>query len=149
MSEWFDNQRQSNSNFRKLLQGRIEKADQRKLTCEEAKNLNKLERIAGKLKRGENVQNRQLQTWFSEDMYAQIETEWQEQLELREELKEKPSELKRYEEKLRDATFHYNRAEGYSNKGKHSTAKTLYNKSVISVSLDNWRTIAEPTIRLK
>ena len=53
----------------------------------------------------------------------------QEQLELREELKEKPSELKRYEEKLKRATFNYNRAEGYSRKGKHSTAKTFYNKS--------------------
>jgi hypothetical protein len=51
------------------------------------------------------VQNRQLQTWLSEDEYAQIDAEWQEQLELREELKEKPSDLKRYEKKLRDATF--------------------------------------------
>ena len=44
-------------------------------------------------------------------------------------LKDKPSDLKRYEEKLKQATFHYNRAEGYSSKGKHSTAKTFYNKS--------------------
>tara|TARA_B100000780_G_scaffold254602_1_gene202834 strand:- start:145 stop:285 length:141 start_codon:yes stop_codon:yes gene_type:complete len=46
------------------------------------------------------VQNRQLQTWLSENEYVQIEVEWQEQLELREELKDKPSDLKRYEEKL-------------------------------------------------
>ena len=72
----------------------------RNLTAEEAKRLAKLKTIADKLKRGENVQNRQLQTWLSEDEYAQIEVEWQEQLELREELKEKPSDLKRYEEKL-------------------------------------------------
>ena len=39
----------------------------RKLTSEEAKHLSKLETIADKLKRGENVQNRQLQTWLSED----------------------------------------------------------------------------------
>jgi len=37
--------------------------------------------------------------------------------------------LKRYEEKLREATFNYNRAKGYSSKGKHSTAKKFYNKS--------------------
>ena len=37
--------------------------------------------------------------------------------------------MKRYEEKLREATFNYNRAEGYSSKGKHSTAKKFYNKS--------------------
>lgn len=49
------------------------------------------------------MQNRQLQTWLSEDEYEQLVCEWQEQLELRSELKDKPSELKRYEEKLREA----------------------------------------------
>jgi len=130
MSEWYDNQNKPSSNFRKLLQERIEKANlRRELTIEEAKRLAKLEAIADKLKRGENVQNRQLQTWLSKHEYAQIQAEWQEQLELREELKDKPSELKRYEEKLREATFNYNRAEGYSSKGKHHTAKTFYKKS--------------------
>ena len=61
--------------------------------------------------------------------YAQVDIEWQEQLELREELKDKPDDLKRYEEKLKQATFYCNRAEGYSSKGKHTTAKTFYNKS--------------------
>ena len=101
----------------------------RKLTAEEAKRLTKLEAIADKLKRGENVQNRQLQTWLSEEEYEQLDAEWQEQLELRNELKDKPSDLKRYEEKLKQARFNYNRAEGYSSKGKHSTAKKFYNKS--------------------
>jgi len=112
------------------LQERIEQANpRRELTAEEVKRLAKLEAIAGKLKRGENVQNRQLKTWLSEEEYAQLEYEWQEQLELRNELKDKPSDLKRYEEKLRKATFNYNRAEGYSSKGKHDTAKKFYNKS--------------------
>ena len=100
-----------------------------KLPAEETKRLAKLESIANKLVRGENVQNRQLQTWLSEQEYEQLNYEWQEQLELRSELKAKPSELKRYEEKLKQATFNYNRAEGYSSKGKHSTAKKFYNKS--------------------
>jgi tetratricopeptide (TPR) repeat protein len=130
MSEWYNNQGQSNSNFHQLLQETIEKAHPRRtLTLEEERRLFKLNSIADKLRRGENVQNRQLQTWLSEDEYAQLETEWQEQLELREELKDKPSDLKRYEEKLREATFNYNRAEGYSSKGKHTTAKKFYNKS--------------------
>ena len=106
MSEWLDNQKKQSSNFRKLLQERIEKANpRRKLSAEEIKRLNKLESIADKLKRGENVQNRQLQTWLSEDEYEQLEYEWQEQLELRNELKDKPSDLKRYEEKLKQATL--------------------------------------------
>ena len=130
MSEWLNIQQKSSNNFRKLLQKRIEKANpRRELTAEEAKRLNKLEGIADKLKRGENVQNRQLQTWLSEDEYEQIEYEWKEQLELRRELKDKPNYLKRYEEKLKQATFNYNCAEGYSSKGKHSTAKKFYNKS--------------------
>ena len=85
------------ANFRKLLQERIEKVNpRRKLTTEETKRLSNLEAIADKLKRGEIVRNRQLQTWLSEDEYAQIEAEWKEQLELREELKDKTSDLKRY-----------------------------------------------------
>ena len=130
MHEWLDNQKKQSSSIRQLLQERIEKANpRRKLDADEAKRLAKLETIADKLKRGENVQNRQLQTWLSEEEYEQLEYEWQEQRELRSELKDKPSELKRYEEKLREATFNYNRAEGYSSKGKRSTAKTFYNRS--------------------
>jgi len=30
---------------------------------------------------------------------------------------------------LKQTTFYYNRAEGYSSKGKHTTAKTFYSKS--------------------
>ena len=73
MSEWFYNKQNSISNFRQLLQERTEKANPRRnLKVEEAKRLAKLEAIVDKLKRGENVQNRQLQTWLSEDEYAQI-----------------------------------------------------------------------------
>jgi hypothetical protein len=130
LSEWYDSQKKPKGDVCKLLQERLNKANPRRtLTAEEQKRLSKLEAMAAKLKRGENVQNRQLQTWLSEDEYAQVKIEWQEQLELREELKDKPSELKRYEEKLKQATFYYNRAEGYSSKGKHTTAKSFYNKS--------------------
>ena len=70
MSEWFDNQKQTSSNIQKLLQERIKKANlRRKLTTGETKRLSKLESIADKLKRRENVQNRQLQTWLSEEEY--------------------------------------------------------------------------------
>jgi hypothetical protein len=120
----------SRSNFHKLLRGRIEKTHSRcELTVEETNRLRKLESIADKLKRGKNRQNRQLQTWLSKEEYQELEYDWQEQLELRSELKDKPSDLKRYEEKLKQATFNYNRAEGYSSKGKHSTAKKFYDKS--------------------
>ena len=96
MSEWFDSQKRPRNDFRKLLQERIEKANpRRELTTEETKRLNKLEAIANKLKRGENVQNRQLQTWLSDDEYEQIASECDTQKLFREELKDKPDELKR------------------------------------------------------
>ena len=113
MSEWYDSQKKQSSNIRKLLQERIGKANPlRKLNAEETKRLNKLESIADKLKRGENVQNCQLQMWLSEEEYEQLEYAWQEQLELRSELKDKPSELKRYEEKLKQAS--HSKAKGGS-----------------------------------
>jgi hypothetical protein len=56
MSEWYDNQKKPSSNVRKLLKERIEKTNpSRNLTVEETKRLSKLEGIADKLRRGENV----------------------------------------------------------------------------------------------
>ena len=129
MSEWYDSQKKPSSNFRNLLRERIDKANpRRKLTAAEKRRLSKLEVIAAKLKRGENVQNRQLQTWLSEDEYAQVDIEWQEQLELREELKDKPSELTRYENKLKEAIMMRNRSDAYHRKGKKSAAYKLDSK---------------------
>jgi hypothetical protein len=73
MSEWYDSHKKPSGNIHKLLQQRFEKANPcRKLTAEESK----LEAIAEKLKCGENVQNRQLQTWLSEVKYAELDAEW-------------------------------------------------------------------------
>ena len=129
MSERLDNQKQSISSIQELLQERIDKANpRRELTIEEAKRLAKLEAIAEKLRRGENVQNRQLQTWLSEEEYAQLEYEWQEQLALRETLKDKPSELKRYEERLKEAIMMRNRSDAYHRKGNKASAYKLDSK---------------------
>jgi hypothetical protein len=129
MSEWYDNQKKSSGNFREFLQERINKTNpRRELTTEEKKRLSKLEGIVDTLKHGENVQNRQLQTWLSEDEYAQVDIEWQEQLELREELKNKPDELKRYEDKLKEAIMMRNRSDAYHRKGKKFAAYKLDRK---------------------
>jgi hypothetical protein len=78
------NQTYRNSSIRQLLQERFEKdIPRRELTAEEAKRIYKLEGIANKLRRGKNVQNRQLKTWLSEEKYVQLEYEWLEQLEQR------------------------------------------------------------------
>ena len=75
------------------------------------------------------MQNCQLQTLLSEDEFAKIESEWQEQFELGEELKDKPSDLSGYEDKLKQATFNSSRAEGSISRGKQTTFKKCYNKS--------------------
>ena len=129
MSEWLDNQKQPSSNFLKLLQERLDKANpRRKLTAEEAKRLNKLEAIADNFRRRENVQNRQLQTWLSDDEYEQIAAEWDTQKNFREELKDKPDELKRYEDKLKEAIMMRNRSDAYHRKGKKSAEYKLDSK---------------------
>ena len=129
MSEWYDSQKKPSGDFRKLLQERIDKTNPRRtLTAEEERRLSKLGAIVSKLKRGENVQNRQLQTWLSQDEYEQVDVEWQEQLEIREELKDKPDELKRYEDKLKEAIMMRNRSDAYHRKGKKSAAYKLDSK---------------------
>jgi len=129
MSEWYVSQKQQSSNFSKLLQERMEKSNpRRELTAEEAKRLVKLDAIADKLRRGKNVQNRQLQTWLNTDEYEQIAAEWDTQKLFREELKDKPDELKRYEDKLKEAIMMRNRSDAYHRKGKKSAAYKLDGK---------------------
>jgi len=102
MSEWYNNQKKPSGNFWKLLQERLDKANPcRILSAEERKRIVILETLAAKLKRRENVQNRQLQTWLSADEYEQIAVEWVTQKHFREELKDKPNDLKCYEERLK------------------------------------------------
>jgi len=56
MSEWYDSQKKLSGNFRKLLQEHLHKRNPRhKLAKAETTKLIKLEGIADKLKRGENV----------------------------------------------------------------------------------------------
>jgi hypothetical protein len=129
MSEWLDSQQKPSGNFCKLLQERIEKTNPRRtLTAKESKRLSKLEGIIDKLRRGENVQNRQLQTWLSDDEYEQIAAEWDTQKHFREELKDKPSELTRYQDKLKEAIMMRNRSDAYHRKGKKAAAYKLDSK---------------------
>ena len=73
MSDWLDNQKQRLSSIHQLLQERIEKANLcRELTAEESKRLNKLEGIADKLKRGENVQSSVRVTHYLHTNYCEV-----------------------------------------------------------------------------
>jgi len=129
MSELYDNRQKPNSNFRKLLQERLDKANPRRtLTAEEHKRLSKLEGIVDTLRRDKNVQNRQLQSWLDEDDYTQIEAEWEPQKNFREKLKNKLTELKRYEYKLKETIIMRNCSDTYHRKGKKYAAYKLDRK---------------------
>ena len=69
------------------------------------------------LKRWENVQNRQLAIWLTQEEYENFESDWESQQLIREELKDKPDELKRYENKLHQATFNDNKTERFRKRG--------------------------------
>jgi hypothetical protein len=98
------------------------------LSKTETNRLAKLNTMLDVLIRGENVQNRQLKTWLSEDEYEQIAAEWDTQKYFREELNDKPTELKRYEEKLKEAIMMRNRSDNYHRKGKKTAAYKLDSK---------------------
>ena len=77
---------------------------------------------------GENVQNRKLQTWLSADEYEQISAEWDTRKKFRKELNDKPTELKRCEDKLKEAIMTRNRSDAYHRKSKKSAAYKLDSK---------------------
>ena len=112
-----------------MLQELFDKAKPRRLelTKEEQPKLEKLNGILDTLRRGQNVQNRQLH-WLSDDEYAQIAAEWNTQKLFREELRDKPSELKRYKDKLKEAIMMRNRSDSFHRKGKNAAAYKLDSK---------------------
>lgn len=95
----------------------------------DAKRATKLRGLLKRLKQGKNVQNRDLQTWLGVDGYAHYEQEWAAQKELRDELRDKPAEIVEYESRLKRANFTYNRADRYSQQGKHETARRLFGQA--------------------
>ena len=94
----------------------------------EKNRLAKLNLMPDELKRGKNVQNRGLATWLTEEEYESFESDWESQQQIREELQDKPSELQRYEDKLKEAIMMRNRSDAYHRKGKKSAAYKLERK---------------------
>ena len=63
------------------------------------------------------MQNRRLATRLTEDEYESFENDWESQQQIREELKDKPDELKRYENKLHQVTFNDDKVERFRKRG--------------------------------
>ena len=129
MSEWQDLQQKPNTKLRDLLKSK--KAKTRKLSelsKTEQNRLAKLNLMLDELIRGKNVQNRRLATWLTEEEYESFESDWESQQQIREELQDKPSELQRYEDKLKEVIMMRNRSDAYHRKGKKSAAYKLDSK---------------------
>ena len=129
MNEWQDMQKQPDTGMRDLLKRK--KAKPRKLSelsKTEQNRLAKLNLILDELTRGKNVQNRRLATWLTEEEYESFESDWESQQQIKEELQDKPSELQRYENKLKEAIMMRNRSDAYHRKRKKSAAYKLDSK---------------------
>jgi len=98
------------------------------LSKTEQNRLVKLNEMLDELIRGKNVQNRRLATWLTEEEYESFESDWESQQQIREELQDKPSELQRYEDKLKEVIMMRNRSDAYHRKGKKSAAYKLDSK---------------------
>ena len=81
------------------------------------------------IRHGKNVRNRQLGTWLTEEKYESFENDWGSQLQIRGELKDKPDELRRYENKLHQATFNDNKAERFRKRGNKDKSTKFRNLS--------------------
>ena len=95
----------------------------------EQNRLAKLNSMFDELRRGENVQNRRLATWLTEDEFESLESDWESQQQIREELRNKPDELKRYENKLYQTTFNYSKAERFRKRGNEDKSTKFRNLS--------------------
>jgi hypothetical protein len=93
------------------------------------KRTQRLKQVLERLSRRKTVQNRQLKTLLGAEGYARYLDDYREQKQLREMLGDKPKEITEYEQRLKAATFAYNKADNKSQKGRSHTAKKMFNAS--------------------
>lgn len=99
--------------------------------------LAKLHDLLDRLRRGEIVQNRQLQTWLGEQGYKEYEDSWSNTVDQRNLLSRKSGAVIEYEELLKKAILLYNRGESASQRGMrsarqlHAKAQTAFEKALL------------------
>lgn len=115
-----------------------------------ATRLRKLRDIARKLEAGESVDARALKNWLCEHYETYLEA-WQEQLELREELKHKPVAVQEYEQRLHHANFYNSRFEALEAKGSEAQSKfedqalNEYSEALATIQEE---VLADPSLQL-
>ena len=85
--------------------------------------------ITGKLSELSKTEKNRLANWLTEVEYEGFESDWESQLQIREELKDKPDELRRYQNKLHQATFNDNKAERFRKRGNKDKSTKFRNLS--------------------
>jgi len=89
------------------------------------KRRNELRAALQRLKAGQRLSADRLHKLLGEEAYRNYQTEWAEQRELRQDLKNPPKVIVEYQNRLRDATFAHNRADAASGQGRYAAAKKL------------------------
>jgi hypothetical protein len=91
--------------------------------AEDDARVGKLRLLLSRLQSGKHVQNRELRRTLGDEAYADFQSAWHNQQELRDQLKDKPDEIRDYEAKLKRAIFLENKAAGARAKGAKGTEK--------------------------
>lgn len=91
--------------------------------AEDDARIAKLRHLLAMLKAGKHASNREMHKALGDSAYADFESAWCEQLELRKQLQDKPDEIRNYEAKLKRAVFLENRAKAARAKGAKGTGK--------------------------
>lgn len=133
MTGWTEHQKQKAQAGREAIQKQISQAraarKRRKLDEDEKARAARLKELINGAKAGEFIANKTLKRWLSKQQFNSIAELWDDEQRQREQWKEKPDEIKEYEERLKQALFVYNRADVYSQTGKHKTASKLMNEA--------------------
>ena len=133
MSEWQDQQQAKARASQSAIQQRIQQnrtaRKRRKLDTDQKKTAARLKELVKAAKAGEFIQNKTLKRWLTKEQFDSIAERWENEQLQREQWTDKPDAIKEYEERLRQALFVYNRADAYSQRGNHKTAKKLMNEA--------------------
>lgn len=124
MSEWQEAQNKPSLTLsERLAELKAAKLQQRQLTDKEQRRAAKLQEALKDLQAGNAVSNRTLQTWLLPEQFDQIAEGWKAEKGVRDESKDKPYDIQKYEELLRKAHFANSKADASSRAGKPSAAK--------------------------
>lgn len=78
----------------------------------------RLKVLLARMQAGEDIAARDFAGALTNDELTHWKNKWQEQLDIRAEMKNKPAVVVEYEQRLKEAMFSYNKAEGYNGSTK-------------------------------